>query len=169
MARVGLYFETKQVFVPQFGNWPMTIIRLMADVQFQLSNGLLAEPVEAIFDTGAPLGVLPRRLCSLRSPTTSSYGQKLSTNIHVSEATFGGISRRKVCQIRCSIGTVRGCLVDAGGNRTCLYNFPAFLARTNRVPVIIGFSGLLEKFRNQFDYGTNEAWVEERLSCISYL
>jgi len=151
MARVRLYFETKQVVVPQFGNWPVTIIRLMADAQFQLSDGLLTEPIEAIFDTGAPLGVLPRRLW-----------QMLSTKIHVPEATFGGISRRKVCQIRCSIGTVRGCFVDAEGNHTRLYDFPAFLAKTNRVPLIIGFAGLLEKFRNYFDCEANEAWVEER-------
>jgi len=121
----------------------------MADVQFQLSDGSLMEPVEAIFDTGAPLGVLPRRLWCM-----------LSTEIHVPEATFGGISRRKVCQIRCAIGTVRGCLVDAEGNRTRLYDFPAFPAKTNRVPLIIGFAKLLEKFRNTFDYAANEAWVE---------
>jgi hypothetical protein len=151
MARVEIYFETKQVIVPQFGNWPVNIIRLMADVQLQLSDDLLTEPVEAIFDTGAPLSVLPHRLWRM-----------LSTEIYVPEATFGGISKRKVCQIRCSIGTVRGCLVDAEGNRTRLYDFPAFLAKTNRVPLIIGFAGLLEKFRNYFDYEANEAWVEER-------
>jgi hypothetical protein len=43
-----------------------------------------------------------------------------------------------------------------------MYNFPAFLAQTDHVPLILGFSKLLEKFTNHFDYQTGEAWIEER-------
>ena len=96
------------------------------------------------------MSVLPLRLWRLLDP-----------EIHVADATFGGISQQKVCQIRCSIGTVRGRLIDEDGNRTRVYNFPAFLAKIDRVPLIIGFAELLEKFTNYFNYPTQEAWVEE--------
>ncbi len=151
MKRIGLEFKTRWVISPHFGNWPLPVTRLVAKVQFRLPDSALTEPWEAILDTGAPLSVLPRKLW-----------QGLDTDIHVPEATFGGISRRKVCQIRCSIGTVRGCLVDERGNHTRLYHFPAFLAKTNSVPLIIGFAGLLEKFKTSFDYEADEAWVGER-------
>jgi hypothetical protein len=151
MARVSLYFEATRVVSPQFGNWPMTVIRLIAEAEFRLSDGSFTEPLEAIFDTGAPLGVLPPILW-----------RTLDTEIHVPEATFGGISRRKVCQIPCSIGTVHGQLRDEEGNFTGVYDFPAFLARADSVPLILGFAGLLEKFTNHFDYQTGEAWIEER-------
>jgi hypothetical protein len=45
--------------------------------------------------------------------------------------------------------------------RVNLYFFPAFLAQTDRVPLIIGFAGLLEKFKNHFDYPADEAWIED--------
>lgn len=150
MARVKLSFRTQQVVTPQFGNWPLKFIRLVAKVQFQLPDASFTEPWITVFDTGAPMGVLPRRLWRMLAP-----------EIHVPDATFGGISRRKVCQIRCSIGTVRGRLIDEDGTRTRMYNFPAFLAKIDRVPLIIGFAGLLEKFTNHFDYPADEAWVEE--------
>jgi len=129
----------------------MTIIRLMAEAEFRLSDGSFTEPLEAIFDTGAPFGVSPRIL-----------GRNLDKEIHVPEATFGGLSRRKVCQIRCSIGTVHGRLCGEEGHFTGVYDFPAFLTKTDRVPLILGFAGLVEKFTTPFDYRTGEAWIEER-------
>lgn len=151
MAIVKLSFRTQQVVTPQFGNWPLTFIRLVAKVQFQLPDASFTEPWIAVFDTGAPMSVLPKRLWRMLAP-----------EIHVPDATFGGISRRKVCQIRCSIGTVRGRLIDEYGNRTRVYDFPAFLAKIDRVPLIIGFAELLEKFTNHFNYSTHEAWIEEQ-------
>jgi hypothetical protein len=40
--------------------------------------------------------------------------------------------------------------------------FPAFLAHTDRAPLIIGMGGLLPRFRGYFDYLSEEAWLEER-------
>jgi hypothetical protein len=150
MARIGLYFRTRQIISPQFGNWPVTVIRLMARVEFCLTEGGHTDPWEAILDTGAPVSILPRRLW-----------RTLEKEIHVSEASFGGMSRRKVCQIPCSIGTVRGQLCDYAGHFSRVYDFPAILAKTDRVPLLIGFSGLLDHLVGHFDYQTGEAWVEE--------
>jgi hypothetical protein len=161
MAIVKLSFRTQQVVTQQFGNWPLKFIRLVAKVQFQLPDASFTEPWIAVFDTGAPMSVLPLRLWRMLAP-----------EIHVPDATFGGISRRKVCslrsptpsaygQIRCSIGTVRGRLIDEDGNRTRIYDFPTFLAKIDRVPLIIGFAEMLERFTNYFNYPTHEAWVEE--------
>jgi hypothetical protein len=123
----------------------------MARVEFGWAGGGLTEPLETIFDTGAPFGVLPRCIW-----------QPLDAEILVPETTFGGISQRKVCQIRAAFGSVQGRLVDKEGHATRAYDFPAFLAQTDRVPLILGFAGLLEKFTNHFDYQSGEAWIEER-------
>jgi len=151
MARIELWFVTWRVVSPRFGQEPVAIIRLMAKVRFRRADGSETEPWEAILDTGAPFGVLPRRLW-----------RDLDTAIRVQETTFGGISQRKVCQIRASFGLVRGQLEDETGSMSQWCEFPVFLAQTDRVPLILGFAGLWEKFKTYFDYAADVAWVEER-------
>ena len=64
--------------------------------------------------------------------------------------------------MRASFGTVSGYLCDETGNRTRDYEFPVFLAKTDRVPLIVGFAGLLEKLHTDFDYETKKAWIKEK-------
>lgn len=150
MARIGLWFVTWHVVSPRFGKEPVAVIRLMAKMRFRQVDGVGTEPWEAILDTGAPFGVLPRRLW-----------RHLDTTIRTQETTLGGISQRKVCQIRASFGVVSGQLEDETGSTSQWYDFPVFLAQTDRVPLIIGFAGLLEQFSTYFDYAADVAWIEE--------
>jgi hypothetical protein len=122
----------------------------MAGVQFVLSDGTLTKTHDAIFDTGAPWCILPR---SIWSP--------LEVQIHTPETSFGGLSRRKVCQVKASTGTVRGRLVDDAGNATQVYAFPAYLAKSDTVPLIVGFADLLEGFDTYFSPRIGVAWIEE--------
>lgn len=151
MARIYLRFVTKTVVSPTFGNLPLTFIRLMGQVRFKLSNGELSGVYDAIFDTGAPLCVLP--------PT---IWKSIAVDIKVPNASFGGIKRRKECQIRCAVGLVTCVLTDDRGNISRECAMPAFLAKTDPVPLLIGFAGLMENFITHFDYKGNEAWVQEK-------
>lgn len=151
MARVSLQLISQQVVSTRFGNWPVTVIRLRARTELRQADDSYTRPLKAILDTGAPLAVLPR-----------SLWQTLDTEIHVPEATFGGSSQRKECQIQCSIGTAHLRLCDEAGNVTRVYDVPAFLAKTDRVPLILGFAGLMEDLTIHFDYQKPEAWAEEK-------
>jgi hypothetical protein len=149
MARVSLYFETRQGQVAEFDR-PLNLIRLMVDVQFVLPDGTLTVSQPAIFDTGAPWCVLPRYVW-----------QPLDREIHTAETHFGGVNKRKVCQVPATTATVRGRLVDTRGQVTRIYDFPAYLAKSDRVPLIVGFADLLEHFGVYFNHRTGEAWIEE--------
>ncbi|MBI3921685.1 MAG: hypothetical protein HY318_09730 [Armatimonadetes bacterium] len=151
MARISLQLVSQQVVSPRFGNWPLTVIRLRTRTELRQSGGSYTRPLKAILDTGAPLSVLPR-----------SLWQTLDTEIHVAQATFGGISQRKECQIPCAIGTVHLRLCDEAGNVSRVHDVPAFLAKTDRVPLILGFASLMEDLTIHFDYQKPEAWAEEK-------
>lgn len=124
MARVFLRFETRQGQVAEFGR-SLNLIRLVVGVQFVLPDGTVTASQPAIFDTGAPWCVLPRYVW-----------QPLDVEIHTAETRFGGINKRKVCQIPAAAATVRGRLVDMMGHATRICAFPVYLARSDRVPLI---------------------------------
>jgi hypothetical protein len=150
MARVELRFETTEAIDPQFGNFPLTVIRLMTNVCFRRPDGSSSEAFEAVVDTGAFVSVLPKYIW-----------REIGREIKVADASFGGISERRQCQIKCSIGTVTCFLTDEWGNRSHDYNIVAFLAKTDKVPLIIGFADLLEHIQSCFHYETGEAWVQD--------
>jgi predicted aspartyl protease len=127
------------------------VVRLVAAVQFVRPDASLSERHHAVVDTGAPWSVLPRYIW-----------QPLKAEIHTADTHFGGINKLKVCQIPAAAGMVRGRLLDAVGNATGVRTFPAYLAKSDGVPLILGFAGLLEELGVYFNYQTGEAWVEEQ-------
>ncbi|MBI3921425.1 MAG: hypothetical protein HY318_08425 [Armatimonadetes bacterium] len=136
MARIRLRLRTGQVIVPEFDNVPVTIIRLVIKVRLQLPDSSFMKTREAIFDTGAPLSMLPKAVWS-----------PLKRKVDTDNAFVGGIARRKVCRVHCAIGTVHGFFLDDEGNQSQTHPLPAFLAHTDRAPLIIGMGGLLPHFR----------------------
>jgi hypothetical protein len=134
MTQVKLRFDTEWIVSERYGNVPLGVIRLLADVAFRLPTGESTEIYEAILDTGAFVSVLPKYLW-----------KQVKREIWVENTFFSGIKPRKACRVQASFGTVSGYLCDETGNRTRDYEFPAFLAKTDRVPLIVGFAGLLEK------------------------
>jgi hypothetical protein len=48
------------------------------------------------------------------------------------------------------------------GNLSPELEILAFLAKTDQVPLILGFAGLLERFPVHFDYEGGEAYIEEK-------
>ena len=72
--------------------------------------------------------------------------------------TFGGDEKRFINLL----GTVQGRLEGIQGDVSRWYDFPVFLAKTNRAPLILGFADLLENLKLTVDYPMDEAWVEKR-------
>jgi hypothetical protein len=153
MERVALWFRTRQISDPGYGAAPVCAIRVLARARFSLRGPGpdISAAWEAVVDTGAPFGVLPKRVW---------LGAEV--NVLSPDSALGGISRRKACRLPAAFGVVRGRLEDASGKHTQWYPFPVFLAKTNRVPLIIGFAGMLDRLRVVVDYPSGAAWVEER-------
>ena len=151
MARIGLRFRTQQLSAPRFGDEPVAVIRVLARVRLRSTSGADSVAWRAIVDTGAPFGVLPRRVW-----------RDLKVAVREPDSPIGGISRRKACRVPAAFGTVQGRLEDTQGDVSRWYDFPVFLAKTNCVPLILGFADLLESLKLTVDYPAGEAWVEER-------
>lgn len=148
---IKLFFTTEEVIDPRFGSVLITVIRLMGRARFRRKDGTLSPGREVLIDMGAFLSVLPRYVW-----------KKLQLNVIAADVFFGGINPRPECQIPASLGEVNGILVDEEGNFSSEFTFPAFLAKTDQVPIILGFAGLLDRVRVCFDYEGEEAYIEEK-------
>lgn len=145
---IKLHFDTQEHTSARYGYHPLTIIRLLASVRFVRPDGALLEPLDAIVDTGAHTSVLPLKLW-----------QQLAVEIDEEDVVFGGINDRPECQVPASLGKVRCFLTDETGRLSPELNIPCFLAKTDRVPLILGFANLLSRFKVCFDYGSGEAFA----------
>ena len=145
---INLRFDTTELVSPRYAYHPLTIIRLLADVRFVQADGHLSESREAIVDTGAHTSVLPLNLW-----------QRFAVEIDEEDVSFGGINDRPECQIPASLGKVRCFLTDETGQLIPELNVPCFLAKTDRVPLILGFANLLSRFKICFDYENGKAFV----------
>jgi hypothetical protein len=126
-------------------------VRLRADIQFVRQEGGVTAACPAVVDTGAPASVLPR-----------DVWEGVDRRVLVDGVPLVGISKRKACEIPASLALVEAQLVDATGGVSRFYSFPAFLAQTDDVPLVLGFADLLCKFDCHFSFEKREAWVDER-------
>jgi hypothetical protein len=150
MAQINLRFSLGERPDLRYDEQPFPVIRLVVDVRFLLADGSLSKVYEGLIDTGAYICCLPRRIW-----------RPLLREVIKPNVIFGGVKRTKACQVRADFGVVRGLLLDQQGNQTRPYSFPAFLAHTDHVPLLIGFARLLQYFHACFDYEAQEAWIKE--------
>lgn len=150
MARIQLYFDAAELVSEKHGSIPLVVIRLVTHAKFRLDDGGFTQAHWAIVDTGAHTSVLPRHIW-----------QSLEREVHTDSAKLGGINNRPECQIPALIASITCHLTDRGGNRTADTKIPAFLAKSDHVPIILGFASLLERFGTYFHYPTGEAWIEQ--------
>jgi len=108
----------------------------------------LSKAFKAIVDTGAHTSVIP-----------VSIWQGLQVDIKVKDTSFGGINNRPECLIPTSLGMVRCLLTDETGALGPELEILSFLAKTDQVPLILGFADLLSKFEICFDYGSGKAFA----------
>lgn len=145
---IKLRFDTIELVSLRYAHHPLTITRLLADVRFVQADGRLSESRDAIVDTGAHTSVLP-----------FSLWQQLAVEIDEEGVAFGGINDRPECRIPASLGKARCFLTDETGQLSPELNIPCFLAKTDRVPLILGFANLLSRFKICFDYEDDEAFA----------
>ncbi len=149
--RIDLRFDTDWVRSPRYGNVLFPVTRLIAGVQFEQEDGSWSQVHDAMVDTGAFVSVVPQFIW-----------RSLKRVVRAEDIYFGGVSQRKVCQIRSDFGVLVWRLTDAKGRLSSPLTAPAFLAKTNRVSLLLGFAGLLDKLEMHFNYEKGEAWVRER-------
>lgn len=144
MPKVNLFFETfRDVEIDRY-----TIVRLKCGVQFKTTLGW-SQPYSAIIDTGAHTSVIPLSLW------------KEFVHQKIQRYKIFGISKQEGCSILGDIGKVNLMVVDENGNQTKELEIYAFLAETDQIPLIIGFNGLLENLKVNFDFKKNEASAED--------
>jgi len=145
---IKLYFKTTEFVSPRYGEFLLTIIRLIANVRLVRRDGSLSKAFKAIVDTGAHSSVIP-----------VSIWRGLKVDIKVKDANFGGINNRPECLIPASLGTARCLLTDETGALSPELEILSFLAKTDQVPLILGFADLLSKFEIIFDYESGKAFA----------
>ncbi len=146
---IKLLFKTRLVVSEQYGGVPLKIIRLIADVQFLKPDGSLSKIYQAIVDTGAHTSTLP-----------ASIWQEIKFAIRTENAWLSGINDRPECRILTLIADIEGILSDDEGNCTKPLQFLSFLAKTDRVPLLLGVAGILEKYHLYWDYQNRLAYLQ---------
>ncbi|MBI4669586.1 MAG: hypothetical protein HY747_10480 [Elusimicrobia bacterium] len=120
--------------------------RVYARIRFRTIDGWTEERL-AIVDTGSPYSTIPAPLWEV-----------LEKKAHFKTKISGIVPHSKVF-LKAILADVDGALVDSR-NVTEPLAFPAFLADSREVPIILGFARLLEKFKLVVDTPQNRAWVE---------
>lgn len=148
MVRINLLFDVYKNAVVINNSVQYDLIRLKSGIQFKIKNGLLKK-YSALVDTGAHISIFPR-----------SIWQKLEYEL-VGESHLHGIVRSENCSIPVSVGKIKYSLTDRYGNETEEKSALAFLAHTDKVPIILGFKEVIEKLRIYFNFQNNMAYAEE--------
>lgn len=146
--RVKLFFETLKDPELEEKVKGIEIITLKTSVQFKTADGW-TEPFDALGDKGAPIRLIP------------CFIWKKIDHTELTDYQAGGITAGT---IPVKAGTVNCTLIDWEGNATKEREIYAYLALTDKVPLIIGFKDLLSKCATYFDYQNKEAYIEEDLS-----
>lgn len=150
MPRINLRFQVSAHPDLSYQNKPLPVVRLVVDVRFRLPSGDFSEVYEAVVDTGAYIAVIPRRIW-----------RRIEREVSTTNVFFGGVKGAKRCQVRADLGTVTCVLSDREGRTPSPTVIPAYLAYTDRVPLLVGFADLLTRCRTTFDPTTGEAWIQE--------
>jgi len=126
----------------------LVITRLLAWVSFLTVDGELTDPELAIVDTGAPLSLIPQDIWQ------GCRYFKLRDNV------IRGVVPKPDCELPVIDGIVACVLRDDAGQVSETLTFRAHLAHTNDIPLLLGFSGLLDRADVHFSVNRSEAYLE---------
>ncbi|NCO41399.1 MAG: hypothetical protein COZ06_28590 [Armatimonadetes bacterium CG_4_10_14_3_um_filter_66_18] len=150
MAPIALDFAEHLLQLPGGTHTGIPVLRLRARLRFLKADGSPSPAWLGTVDTGAPVSVIPRILW-----------QPLARTLVHENTTFGGISKQAVCQIPASLAEVQGLIIDSRGHASRCLTFPAYLAHTDEVPLLIGFASLLSVLALHVNCQKRQAWVRE--------
>ena len=144
---IHLRVETSPFEIPN-ANAQLEFVRIKCMLGFKEKDGHEYVFSEGIIDTGAYVSVISKVLADkIKKDVTGEYMMK-------------GLSSRDECAIPVSVGKATCLIFDNLGNTSGDLEVPCFFAHTAEVPVIIGFAGLLTKFKLIVDYPQKRAILE---------
>ena len=143
---IHLFFETTHVPL-QGGGDSLAVIRLKGLVSFLKQDGKWSKLHAAIIDTGAHTSVLPEKIW------------KVAERKVILDYELRGINPRPECAILAQLAEITCTLYDSSGNHSDDLLMPSLLAQSNKVPLILGFAGLLSKFEVRFNYQAESAYL----------
>lgn len=144
--QIRLYF--RKFNNPDLVDLDIGIIRLFCEVAFVLKEGY-TDPYSAILDTGAPVSVIPCQIWSMLKVKK------------IRDYTIRGIVPKPECSLAVTIGEV-SCIILDKEQSTKRIKVKSYLAHSNKVPLIIGFKDLLDKFGIYLDFRKNLAHLKYR-------
>jgi len=124
------------------------LVRLSILIRFKTESGW-SKLYEAIIDTGAHTSVIPRYIWE------GIYADEKA------DYFVQGIVPKEECSLPVKVSIISGVLFDDGLNHTNEVEFYAFCAIDDRVPLILGFKSLLERFTICFNISSGVAYLEE--------
>lgn len=122
------------------------LYRLWARVRFQQTRGW-SEAHPAILDTGAPYSLVP-----------ASLWPRLHLE-PLAQLPLRGIVPGEAAELEATLAKVSGRLLDARHVSPRL-TLRAMLVKTDHVPLILGWSGCLDRARLVVDTPRHRAWLE---------
>lgn len=144
--RVNLYFTIVKDPELEQKVPGVDLIRLKTRIRFKIDQGW-TEEYSAIVDTGAPVSLIP-----------AFIWEKIQ-RVEYADHQVGGLGKGS---IPVSVGRIGCMLTDRQGNKTKELEVIAYLAKTDKVPLILGFKDLLEGFNICFDHREKRAYVEDK-------
>jgi len=126
----------------------LAITRLLVWVSFLTVDGKLTDPELAIVDTGAPLSLIPQDIWQ-----DCRY-------LKLRDDAIRGVVPKPECELPVIDGLVGCILQDDAGRTSGLLTVRAHLARSEDVPLLLGFSGLLDRADVRFAVESGEAYLE---------
>ena len=127
---------------------PLVVVtRLICRVTFYREGGESGPEWYGILDTGAPVSLIPKRMWQ---------GYPV---LKLKDTTVRGIIDRPECALQVIEGVIGTILTD-GESMSEPLTIRAHLAHTDDIPLLLGFSGLLDRADVHFSVKSHEAYLE---------
>jgi hypothetical protein len=123
------------------------IVRLVTRTAFAAPNGAVTDMKHAVIDTGAPLSLLPK-----------SIWKQCAVKV-LGQSTIRGIVPKPECELPVKMGEVT-CFLPAEDGIVVSITLNAYLAPIDGISLLLGFGGLLDRFRLVVDYSVRNAYLE---------
>jgi hypothetical protein len=122
-------------------------VRIVARIGFATDQGWTGLGSIAIVDTGAPLSLFPQWMW-----------QRIQRRV-LSTVMVGGVAEKPECKFSADLAVIR-CVVSDGISTLGPFEIHALLAHNDKVPALLGISGVLEQADLSISVRADTAWLE---------